>query len=201
MIPPGIKAIAFDLYGTLIYVAEPHKPYNKLFETLKLTEEVSRNVRTHLLTKDFDSVRELVKHIVPSFTGDLSKIEESIKTEVGSATLYPETIHVLEKLSQSYDLYLVSNLSTPFKQPVFDLGIDKYFRKMFFSCECGSLKPKAGIYNMLVKESGYRANELLMAGNSLESDYQGARSCGLDSVLVDRSRKHSHSIGSLVELC
>ena len=68
----------------------------------------------------------------------------------------------------------------------FDLGLQNHIEKYFFSCELGHRKPSKEIYSIVVEYSGLDRSQILMIGDSVTSDYQGAKNSGLHSILKDK---------------
>ena len=60
-----IKAIIFDLYDTLLYIANETKPYTKLFLNLSLQPAEFKQAKAIALTEDFADLSGLVKRIKP----------------------------------------------------------------------------------------------------------------------------------------
>ena len=69
---------------------------------------------------------------------------------------------------------------------IFNLGIDKYFDKIFFSCDIGYRKPQSEAFEMVIKHSGLQPKQLLMIGDSQRSDYEGALNSRVKAILKDR---------------
>ena len=122
----NIQAVVFDLYGTLIYLADETKPYIRLFADVGLrTPEEFRRGRRIALSEDFDNLDGLVRRIKPTIQINLDQYQQELENEIASASLYPETKKVLGKLrDQKIKLGLISNLASPYKEPFFDLGLN-----------------------------------------------------------------------------
>lgn len=74
-----------------------------------------------------------------------NKSKELINIVLENTYIYPETINVLDYLYENkYELYLITNLISPYKKIVEKLDLDKYFKEVFYSCEKGYKKPEIG---------------------------------------------------------
>lgn len=193
-----IKAVVFDLYGTLIHNSIKTQPYLRLFSELGLLENESRDAYYFALTGSFGSLEEFVGKIRPGSKIDVGKYEEGIRQETESASLYPEATKVLDELkARDFKLGLISNLSTPYKRPVFDLGLDAYFDKMIFSCDVKSRKPEREIYERMLNELSMEPQFVMMTGDNARDDVEGPKSAGIDAVHLDRNNGSPGSIATL----
>lgn len=180
------KAIILDLYGTLLYSEYKARPYLNLFKNIGLTKEEMNYWADRVMTKNYGYLQEVANEVRPDQFVYTTQFEHDIQKEIESTHLFDDTIQVLETLSKKYKLYLLSNIATPYKECVFNLGIDKYFDKLFFSCDIGYRKPQPEAFEMVIKHSGLQPKQLLMIGDSQRSDYEGALNSGVKAILKDR---------------
>ncbi len=194
-----IQAVVFDLYGTLIYLADETKPYARLFRDigLQLVEEF-RQARIIALTEDFDNLTGLVSRINPNAHTDVQAYETEVQKELSSAMLYPETRSVLEELKKKdMRLGLISNLASPYKKPFARLGLDEYFDEVLFSCEAGLKKPNPKIYQKMLDSLGIGPSLALMTGDKTHTDVYGPKSIGMQAIRLDRDNHSSDNINTL----
>ena len=194
-----IKSVVFDLYGTLIYLADETKPYAKLFTDIGLkTLEEFRQVRRIALTEDFDNLADFVNKIKPNSQIDINIYQQELEKELKSASLYPETKGVLEKLrKQNIRLGLISNLASHYKRPFFDLGLNEYFDEILFSCDAGLRKPDSRIYQKIIERFRINPAQVLMIGDKVHADVDGPNSLGMNAVHLDRTKNSLNSISLL----
>jgi HAD superfamily hydrolase (TIGR01549 family) len=181
-----MKAIIFDLYNTLVYSTVREKPYLDLFKNLGLTKEEMSMWRDKVMTQNFSSFEELAKSIKPKSYIYTDNLEYIVKKENEHTHVFDDTYSVLERLSKKYKLYLLSNIATPYKECFYNLGLDKYIQNTYFSCDIGYRKPQPEAFEMIIKDSGLNPNQILMVGDSIHSDYEGALNCGLKAILKDK---------------
>ncbi len=197
----NIQAIVLDLYGTLIYLGNPTNPYKKLLAEIGLqTSEEFKQAYKIALTEDFDNLADFVKRIKPDCPIDLKPYQEEIEKGVSSAVLYPETKDFLDELrKKDLKLGLISNLAFPFKKPFFELGLDKYFDNVLFSCEIGLIKPDPNLYQRMIDLFSIDASQILMVGDNLYADFNGPKAIGINAILLDRTSGSPNSISNLTK--
>ena len=183
------KAIIFDLYNTLVYTQYKAKPYLNLFRTLGLTKEEMNFWRDRVMTTNFDSFEELKKSIKPHSDVYTGQYEYDIKDENQSTHLFDDVEFVLSELSKRYELYLISKIASPYKECFFNLGLDRWIKEPIFSCDVGYSKPDKRIYELVIEKSGLQPSQLLMIGDSVKADYQGALDSGIKAILKDKPLK------------
>ena len=182
------KSIIFDLYNTLLYTEYKAKPYLNLFRTLGLTKEEMNFWRDKVMSENF-SFEELKEEIRPGSNVYTTQYEYDVKEENESTHLFDDTEFVLNELSKRYDLYLISNIATPYKECFYNLGLERWIKDPIFSCDVGYSKPDPNIYKIVIERSGLQPGQLLMIGDSVRADYEGALNCGIKSILKDKPLK------------
>lgn len=89
---------------------------------------------------------------------------------------------VLKNLSADYKIYAASNGVLTMQDNRLELaGLKQYFTDLFVSDDIGYAKPNINFFSESMKRSGFLSSEILMVGDSLVSDIQGAREAGIDS--------------------
>ena len=180
----NIKTIVFDLYNTLVEIKESNHFFLNVYKSSQngFGITVSRYlqiVMKHELTE--------LKSILPSeFSLLYNEKLPNLEREIKSIILYKEVIHVLEFLKNDYRIFLISNLASPYIEPVYNFKIDKYFEKMIFSCDCNLLKPEKNIFKKIEQITANKSNEILMIGDSFKSDILGAKNMGWSFLKVNR---------------
>lgn len=180
----NIKVIVFDLYNTLVQIRDSKHFFLKLYKLskngfgLKCSEYL-----TLIMTKEVSELFE----ILPNEFKDVYVLNKPLlDQELNSVEVYNDVHFVLKDLSKSYRLVLVSNLASPYKIPVYKLGLDAYFEYMLFSCKFGALKPDKVMFRDVEKVMGVKASEILMVGDSFKADILGARNVGWNTLQLKR---------------
>lgn len=100
-----------------------------------------------------------------------------------SAFLIDGALDICRYLSQSYDLYVVTNgtSSTQYKR-LGASGLDSYMKDIFVSEDAGSQKPQKEYFDYcFTRIPDARPERMLLVGDSLQSDIKGGRTAGTDT--------------------
>ena len=194
------EIIVFDLYNTLVYIKERQQFFTKIFQYGGSSSRLMLSRYFDLLiTKDLEI---LLQDLPQSFQKAYHKYLPELSREVDSVELFPETIQVLEELSIKFELYLISNLASPYKKPFFELGLAEYFKGTLFSCDFGDRKPNPPIFKEVEKLSQKSGEQILIIGDSLNSDIEGAKVMHWNYLQIIRniSTQKEWQINSLTEI-
>lgn len=116
----------------------------------------------------------------------------------------PYKVEMLKRLSESYDLYLLSNnnpVCLPRAKAIFeDAGIplEKIFRKCFYSFEMKALKPSETFYKAVVREIGIPAEQMFFIDDS-QKNVDGAIAAGLPAVYYEPGTDLDTLISNVLE--
>ncbi len=205
------KAVLFDFWGTLVQQGA----YSPLKQTYRL-------MRPRLQFGDFVERFERVAMIKP-YDDQVVMFREAfealqaqpqdwiIERLVGVwnkskllARLYPETMQAIEQLkAKGVKVAIISNT---FKASVDGLlekfGLDTLFDAVCFSYDVGHLKTDAQMFDTVCEKLGVSKDEVVMVGDSMETDIAGAENAGVTAVLIDRrgTRTYKNKIQSLTEV-
>jgi putative hydrolase of the HAD superfamily len=98
----------------------------------------------------------------------------------------PTTFGLLAELKAAgYMLGVVSNRDMPFIEELKQLGLDGYFNLAVSGGEAGSKKPDPGIFQHTLALAGVSPAESLYVGDNYFADVVGARNAGINPVLLD----------------
>lgn len=181
-----MKAIIFDLYNTLIYTKERRSPYVDFFSSLGLTKGEIRVWLDEILTNNYNSFDEILKVVKPEASIFTQKYDYEIQNEIENTVVFDDTYSTLDRLRKKYKIYLLSNISTPYTKAYYDLKLDQYIDKPFFSCDIGYRKPQKESFESVLKDTGLKPSEVIMIGDSLGSDFNGAQGVGIKAILKDK---------------
>ncbi|MFH1133089.1 MAG: HAD family hydrolase [Nanoarchaeota archaeon] len=116
---------------------------------------------------------------------------------------FPETEDVLNDLKSEFKLALVSN-TDPFSinQVLDKFNLRPMFDTVAFSYEVGALKNDPKLFAAALKQLKMKPEDVLMIGDSLESDIKGAENAGIPAILLDRRnvREFENKIQNLRDL-
>ena len=181
-----IKLVAFDMYRTCLHIQGEEEHIPLLSSIL--------NVDRRILSQVFLTVDEPLETSISLLNVDQADslaietiFKPKVKKSLENILLFPETMNTLETLKKKgYAIAVVSNVSADFVAP-----IQKYFPSIFdyeiLSCKEGVKKPQKEIFELLIERSWYKADEIIMVWDSLESDVGWAKNIGINAVLIDRT--------------
>ncbi len=205
------KAVLFDFWGTIVQQGA----YSPLKQTYRLMrpemhfgEFVERFERV-AMTKPYDDQAQM---FVDAFEAlGLQPKDWIIERLIGVwnknkilAKPYPETIEALEMLkSKGIKIAIVSNTPKLSVDGMLErFGFDKLFDAVCFSYETGVLKTDVEMFDIVLEKLGVSREDVIMVGDSLETDIAGAEKAGVMPVLIDRkdTRSYVNKIKSLAEI-
>jgi putative hydrolase of the HAD superfamily len=211
--PAVIKAIFFDGAGTLI-----HLPKSVGYHYALVGKRVGLALDAAALDRTFAACwrqmparlaiegpredddkgwwRELVDQVIDQVAPRTSELDRDAFFEVayshfaeaGVWELYPEVIEVLDALRPRFDLAVISNFDGRLRMILEQLGVSRFFSRVFLSSELGADKPNRLIYGRALKLSGLAPNETLYVGDDPVRDWQGADAAGLSIFPLERPR-------------
>lgn len=197
------SGVIFDVFSTLIKINDRRNPYLQLLrygrkQGLCLSGEHLRMLMTQELgwQEAADLLRIRAGDVVlRGFAGELQK-------ELASMTLFDDAQEAISMLREAgVKIGLCSNLASGYGLTVRELlpGLDAYA----FSYELGVLKPDPLIYKTVCQELGVvpgmqlEGERVVMIGDSIRCDRDGARAAGLAGFYLGRAGKGDFS--NLVE--
>lgn len=76
------------------------------------------------------------------------------------------------------------------------LGLGKYIDCIVTSEEAGAEKPDVKMFKCIIDKLGFKPNEILMIGDSLCKDVDGAKTAGMKAILYEEEEKLLEAINS-----
>ena len=128
----------------------------------------------------------------------------SILPSQRSWAIFPDVGQVLNTLAQHYRLVIASNFDARLHTAMLcNQTFSDTISHIFISSEIGYRKPSIMYYNLIQKQLQCPADQIMMVGDDLINDYNGASASGMVSILYDPKSKYSTikpSISRLSEL-
>ncbi|MFQ5839051.1 MAG: HAD family hydrolase [Thermoplasmata archaeon] len=117
------------------------------------------------------------------------------RARLASIGLYPDTIRVLESLSEKYTLGIISNGPGEIQWAKLDrFQLRDYFHTIIISGDVGVEKPSKAIFRLALNRAQAKAERSAHVGDNLRDDVHGALEAGLTSVWVNRGVLKSDGI-------
>jgi putative hydrolase of the HAD superfamily len=214
-----LKAVLFDLGGTLIKTAEVPEIFRRILEKYGVKASFSQILEAHKANeKEFDvdtGQAELgmsfwhnwnlaiVKSLGVEKDADFlaQKISESW-WDYADLQFHPDVVDTLAQLkTKQVKTGIVTNgLKEDYEQVLQKLGAASHFDVTVGADSCSRAKPDSRIFLHAVQKLRLKPDEVLFVGDSLEKDYEGARKAGLKPLLIDREGKTPKNVDSIRSL-
>lgn len=213
-----IGVISFDAGFTLIYTEPPvgemyaglaarfgysfngEDIHSRFMDTFEKQNALNRQKRADNALADEERAYEWWKRIYKESMGDLLPpgdqekmfkvcFDEYAKGEYWR--LFPDVEQTLTGLrSRGYRLVVLSNWDHRLNQTLKELGLDRFFEKIYISTSIGFAKPDPGAFRHVTEDLGIPAEAILHVGDTLEEDILGARRAGVRAVCIDRKERY-----------
>ena len=212
--PNGIRAIFFDLDGTLRHsVPSGGEVFTDYVITLglRVNEESrlralrwehlywasSEDLRDDLLAHSFDTERFWIEYsrrrLIALGASPQWARENAAKTSVHMGEFYrPESIipedvrSALPQLKEAgYILGVISNRDKPFQDVLQNHGISEFFDFSLAAGEINIFKPEPGVFEHGLQRVNVSPQETVYVGDNYYADVVGARRAGLQPILYD----------------
>jgi putative hydrolase of the HAD superfamily len=221
MSSPPVRCVAFDAVGTLIApdppVAETYWQAARRHGSRRTLDEVEQRFRAAWRTAELargcrtsePQERKFWQDVVCETLDDATDPEAcfaELHAHFAKPTawrVFPDVAEALATLSgRGLRLAVASNFDERLLAVCDGLRELAPLQTCVVSSCVGWKKPSAEFYAGLVKAVGCAAREVLMVGDTWDSDVQAARDAGLQAVLIDRAAGASDAdcVRSLVEL-
>lgn len=216
-----LKAILFDLGGTLINTASPSEIIRRILGKYGFKVPLNRIEAAHRIAEEKFLIEDYRRpyyefwikwnKIILNELNIMENSELLAKVLVdewwdnADVNLYPNTRKVLVRLREMG--LKIGVISNAFRKDIEEI-LARINLVNFFDVEVGidsvgKPKPHREIFLYALKALGIKPSEALFVGDSLEKDYFGALNAGLKAVLLDRNnmiRENVVKIRDLVEL-
>lgn len=206
-----IKGILFDFWGTIIENGVFPSPVRQVKRILRVPQPFSEYI-THFeevfMTTKYETLNEAFREVAKSF--DLTPPEFVYDKLIGMwnkntflSKPFEESMEVLEELKEDYKLILICNTDNhSIPQLIEKFNLKEYFDTIILSCDTGLLKTDKKMFELALKESKLKKEEVIMVGDSIPTDMEGAKKAGIKAILIDRrdTREYEPKISSLTEL-
>ena len=212
-----IKHIIFDLDDTLCDYrkakenARPH--INEVLKTFGIDIDgfwnrfnrveplLFRQFADRSLTRDEYRIRrfaDVLEGSHPRFLEISSELNHIHMRETNQKTeLFYDTIPLMKVLqAKDIEAVILTNGPSDGQRAKFKtLGLSRYIQRIYISEEIGFSKPNRRAFEFVLRDLDAAAPDVLMVGDSIENDIDGAEQAGIKAVLIDRGDIHSGNTG------
>jgi putative hydrolase of the HAD superfamily len=219
----AIKAVLFDLGGTLIKTADVPTIYQRILRSCQINIVPSQIKEAHDANgKELDVANGMIEFgesfwskiwnprmlrrlgITENIDFIASKIDE-LWWDCSDLQFYPDVMDTIFKLrAKGIKTGIVTNaLKKDYETILQMLEASSYFDVVVGIDACSRAKPDREIFMHAARQLRLKPDQVLFVGDLVEKDYEGARKAGLKALLIDRERKNSRntdSIGTLTEI-
>ncbi len=198
-----LRAVAFDLYGTLMALDNPllHREVPRLFAVPP--RQWLALVRHTLLRRPFPDPATMAAVIADTLGAPAlaQRCEQLLRDEVASARLLPGVVATLEFLARrGFKLGLISNLSAAHVAPLEAAGLGGLFDAAVLSCREGVAKPEPEAFQRLCERLGLPPEQVLMVGDSLANDVRAAVAFGMRAARIGAGEEGVDALSSVAML-
>jgi putative hydrolase of the HAD superfamily len=205
-----IKAVLFDFIGTLTELIgfSLEKAEDKMLRSLiengynidnksfvnayKKADQKYRDIRYGQLIEVTnaiwvsDAMNSLGFDTMPEDDGIRAAIDVFFEDYIKALKLRPHVTPVMQKLSESYKLGIVSNFTCA---SVIHVGLTKlkifdYFDVVLVSDAVGWRKPSPNIFQEALRRLNVKGEETIFVGDTPAEDIQGAKNVGMRTVFI-----------------
>jgi HAD superfamily hydrolase (TIGR01549 family) len=194
------KAIVFDFWGTLVENGT-YSPIRQVKRILRLDDmpfsDYVIRLENAMMIKKHESLKDAFEAVANEFGIKINTYQINMLVGLWNknwllAKPYPEAEKVLSELKKKYKLIMISNTDNFSVEPVLQkFDFSKYFDKILLSYEQGSLKTDGKMLEHALSEMGIPKEDVIVVGDSLESDIMPAERAGMKAVLVDRKERRT----------
>jgi len=175
----GIRAVAFDVFGTLVRIGEKRSPFRQLMQKLySAGRQPQPDDAARIMSANVGLAGAALLLGIVLAASAIASLEIDLHQELSSVELFPEVLPTLHFLrAASFKLALCSNLAAPYAVPVklllppFDVCV--------WSFDAGAVKPQPTIYKVLCEQLDCTPHEMIMIGDTPEADHSAPRSLGI----------------------
>ncbi|NWG11710.1 HAD-IA family hydrolase [Candidatus Bathyarchaeota archaeon] len=214
-----IRAVLFDLGGTLIETAEIPEIFRRILKVFGITVSYEEIFNAHeACKKEFDVAAGQIKLGMEFWTEYNSEIlrklgiKHNVKTlaenisklwwDNADLRFYPDVIDAVGWLKdREIKVGVITNaLKEDYEQILQRLNATCLFDVVVGTDACKKAKPNRQIFMCALDMLDVKPEDALFVGNDLETDYHGALKAGLKALLIDRDGKNKGEVETIATL-
>ena len=144
----------------------------------------------HVLQGSHEKSRELSSELNLHYIQDTTRKIE----------LFEDAIPLMKILrTKSIETAILTNGPSDSQRAKFkNLGLSRYIQRIYIGEEIGFSKPNRKSFEYVLRDLDAAASDVLMVGDSIENDIDGAEQAGINAVLIDRGNRYSEHAGTRI---
>ncbi|NOW07509.1 HAD family hydrolase [Clostridium beijerinckii] len=180
------KKIALDSFWKEYNLIEPIL-YSQFIEGKISIEEYRMRRYSNIINKQFDNSEEIANELNGIYMENANKNIE----------LFDDVIPLFDELDKKLikRVVLTNGPSDGQRDKISELNLNYLVSNIYISEEIGYSKPSREAYEYVLNDLYCSLSEIIMVGDSIKYDYEGAKKIGMEAVLVDRSNIHKDFSG------
>lgn len=213
-----IKAVLFDLGGTLIKTAAIPEIFKSILQTHGVNVPIEEIREAHRGVEESEVVEGMLEGGQDFWIGWNLKVLERVGLqadrdflakkidelwwEYADLEIYPDVIGTLTQLkAKGVKTGVITNgLKRDYEKILDKLRLTDFFAVVVGIDTLNKAKPDKEIFLHTVNLLGVHPKQAVFIGDSVKYDYEGARHAGLKPLLIDREGKASESVETIRSL-
>ena len=190
-----LRVVSFDVVGTLLDSSFEDHVWNEMIPQLYARKRgITFEEARKYIQQEYDSVgKGDIRWYLPSYWFKYFNLDENplgvFRSHTDKVKFYPETQSVVKKLSQKYDLIILSGTT----REIIEIMIEKvkhYFKHIFSPIsDRNEIKKTPQIYEMICKVLKTEPHHIAHVGDDWYSDFISPSKIGITSFYLDRTGK------------
>lgn len=185
------KAVAFDVFGTLIEIKNSQSPYKKMMKWLKQQGRKPQPNDAAMIMSlygNFETIASYFGYQLPAPL--LAEMNNDLQHDLKYMRAFDDSIPMLLELKKlGYKLAVCSNAATPYGERAQHLlpPLDTYA----WSFQVGANKPDPLIYQHFLTQMNCQPNEVFFIGDTQIADVDRPQKLGMSAKIIDRKNGES----------
>jgi putative hydrolase of the HAD superfamily len=207
-----VKAVIFDLWGTVVetgVVPSPSRQVKYFLHVQQSFPDFILAFEHSFMTRKFDSLQAGFEQVVKDFNLRIpdfvyEKLVGTWNKNTILSKMYEDIQPTFAELrGKGYKLFLLANIDQfSFEQVNAKYNFGELFDRVYPSFETGLLKANPEAFRHILADNGLKEEDVIMVGDSVDSDVKSAEKAGIRGLLIDRkdTREVEGKIVSMSEL-